>query len=349
MPKKKENKKFPSELRYDVISRDWVIIATGRAKRPYMFKKEKREKMKVSSKNCPFCNLETQEFPVLILRKGKVVDLEKEKKIPKDWTLAIIPNKYPAVIPAEKIEVVEEGPYYHKMEAVGYHEVVVTRSHTRSLAKFSLEEIEELLFAYQTRYNQLKKKKFVNHIFIFHNHGKEAGASIVHPHSQIITTPLLDKDLNRALINAKRFYKKQKKCVYCEMNKWERKLKSRIVYETQHFIALCPYASKSAFQIIISPKKHNPYFETMTLSQMKDLAKMAFVIFRKIYKGLGDPSYNFYFHTAPSDGKKYPYYHWHWTIIPKFSTPAGFEMSAGMEISVIEPERAAQYLRKVTI
>lgn len=349
MAQKEKNKKFPSELRYDVISHDWVIIATGRAKRPHMFKKEKREKVKISPKECPFCRLETQEFPVLILKKGKIINLSKKQKIPKDWTLAIIPNKYPAVIPAQKLEIVEEGPYYHKMQAVGYHEVVVTKSHTKSIGQFSLEQIEELIFAYQTRYKQLKNKKFVNHIFIFHNHGREAGASIVHPHSQIITTPLLDKDLNRALLNAKGFYRKHKKCVYCEMNKWERKIKHRIVYETQHFIALCPYASKSAFQVIISPKKHNPYFEKITPHQRKDLAKMALAVFRKLYKGLNDPSYNFYFHTAPSDGKDYPYYHWHWTIVPKFSTPAGFEMSAGMEISVIEPEKAAEYLRKVKI
>jgi len=65
-----------------------------------------------------------------------------------------------------------------------------------------------------------------------------------------------------------------------------------------------------------------------------------------LYKGLGDPPYNFYLHTAPCNKKDCFQYHWHWTILPKTSTPAGFEIGTQMEISTIEPEKAAEYLRK---
>jgi len=347
MKKSKKNYKFPSELRYDVVSRDWVVIATGRAKRPHMFKREKKKRVKDSKKECPFCNIDTQKSPTLIFVKGKQVDLRNG--IPSNWTTIIIPNKYPAFLPLDDFQITEEGPFYHKLPAVGYHEVVITRDHEKQIAQFSQKEIEELIEVYRTRYLQLKNKKFVNYIFIFHNHGPEAGASISHPHSQIITTPLVDKDLIKALSNARRFYRKHKKCIYCEMNKWEEKSKKRIVFENKRFIAVCPYASKSAFQVIISPKKHNPYFEKISKEDVKDLAEIVKAVFRKLYKGLNDPSYNFYFHTSPCDGKSYPYYHWHWTIIPKLSIPAGFEMSAGMEISTIEPEKAAEYLRKIKI
>ncbi len=346
MEKNNKNIKFPTELRYDILSKDWVVIATGRAKRPEQFKKEKRKKLSVSKKNCPFCHIETQKPPTLILRNGKVF---KGKGIPKDWTTIVIPNKYPAFIPYEKLEVYQEGPFYRRIPAAGFHEVLITKSHTKQLAQLTISQIKEVIDAYQLRYLELKKKKFVNHIFIFHNHGSEAGASIFHPHSQIITTPLIDRDLQKALNNAKKYFKKHKKCIYCEMNKWELKVKKRIVYENKNFLAVCPFASKVAFQIIISPKKHLPYFEEITEKEKWDLAEIFKVVMAKLYKALNDPSYNFYLHTSPCDGKKYPYYHWHFTILPKTSIPAGFELSARMEISTIEPEKAAEYLRKTKV
>ena len=111
-------------------------------------------------------------------------------------------------------------------------------------------------------------------------------------------------------------------------------------------MALCPFASRSAFQVIISPKNHLPYFEKATQKEKWQLAEIFQKVLSKLYKGLSDPAYNFYLHTAPCDGKKYPYYHWHWTILPKTSISAGFEIGTRMEISTITPEKAAEYLRK---
>lgn len=335
---------FPSELRYDLISNDWVVIATGRARRPETFKKEKRKKDDLSKDNCPFCKLEDQEKPVLVFSKNQKIDCEKE--ISDNWTTFVIPNKFPAFIPASKIETKQESEFYQTMNAVGFHEVVVTRDHEKSLGQFSLCEIEELLQVYQERYLDLMTKDFVNYINVFHNHGKEAGASISHPHSQIITTPLIDVDLKRALENSQIFYKKKKKCIYCEMTEWELKVQKRIVFENEEFAVVCPFASKLAFQMIITPKKHLPYFEKIKESERKKLAEAFQVAFGKLYRGLDDPSYNFYLHTAPCDRKEHPYYHWHWTILPKTSTWAGFELGARMEISTIEPEKAAEYLRQ---
>jgi len=189
------------------------------------------------------------------------------------------------------------------------------------------------------------KKDFVNYVSIFHNHGAAAGASIFHPHSQIITTPLIDVDLNRALLNSGRYYKKTGKCIYCQMNKWERKVRKRVVFENKEFSVVCPFASKSAFQMIISPKRHSAYFERVKEKEKDLLAEAFLVALSKLYKGLRDPAYNFYLHTAPCDGKDYSFYHWHWTIIPKTSIWAGFEIGTRMEISTIEPEKAAAYLR----
>ena len=343
MPKKSKKTKFPSELRFDLVSKDWVVIATGRSRRPKEFKKTKKKTEIVPEEGCPFCEISTQEKPTLILNKGKKVNA---KKIPEKWTTVSIPNKYPALIPYKDLEERKEGEFYQRMNAVGFHEVVVTRDHFKSLGQFKTSEVKELFEVYHQRYLDLMDKDFVNFVFIFHNHGPEAGASIFHPHSQIITTPLVDVDLKRALLRSEEYYKKTGDCIYCQMNEWERKAKKRIVFENKGFIVVCPFASKSAFQMIVSPKFHSPYFEQITEKEKQQLAEAFGAALRKLHKGLDDPAYNFYLHTAPCDGKKYPHYHWHWTILPKTAIWAGFELGAEMEISVIEPEKAAAYLRK---
>jgi len=329
MIKKRGKFKFPSELRFDSISKDWVVIATGRARRPEMFKKERRVKIDIPKEKCPFCNLETQEKPLLIYPNT-----------------VVIPNKYPAFSPQPKWEKKIEGNLYQTMNAVGFCELVVTKDHKKSLARLSIENIKEVIDSYQERYLELMKKPFVNYVSIFHNEGAEAGASQPHPHSQIITTPLIDVDLQKALSNSEKYFKKDKKCIYCEMNEWEKKTRKRIVFENKDFLCVCPFASKSAFEVIISPKDHLSNFERITERGKWSLSEVFQVVLKRLYKALNNPPYNFYLHTAPCDGKDYSYYHWHWTILPKTGTLAGFELGVRMEISTIEPEKAAAYLKK---
>jgi UDPglucose--hexose-1-phosphate uridylyltransferase len=269
--------------------------------------------------------------------------------LPKNWTTIVIPNKFPAVLPFPKLNEQTEGSLYQKMNAVGFHEVVVTRNHQRSIAQSKIKEIKEVIDAYQQRYLDLMNRSHVNYVSIFHNHGPEAGASISHPHSQILTIPLVDVDLKRALLTSKRYFKKHRRCIYCQMGKWERKVKKRLVFENKDFIVLCPFASKAAFETIISPKKHSAYFERITEKEKWSLAEAFKMALGKLYKALRDPNYNFYLHTAPCDGKRHDHYHWHFTILPKTSIWAGFEVGTKIEISTIEPEKAAQYLRKQKI
>jgi len=330
------------ELRYDLISKNWVVLAANRAKRPEAFKKKKRATKSLKSK-CPFCNLKKEEVPVLAFSHGKRMDLSKGLK---DWTTIVLPNKYPIFTPGTKLNKRREGDFYETINALGHHEVVVTKDHEKSMATFSVSQIKEVIDVYQLRYFDLMSKPFVNHIAIFHNHGAGAGASLSHPHSQIITAPLVDVDLKNAVSNSRKYYRKHRKCIYCEMNKWERKVRKRIIFENKHFIATCPFASKAAFQVIVSPKEHLPYFEKIKEAEKKSLAEAFKAVLSKLHKGLNDPSYNFYLHTAPCDGKEYPSYHWHWTFLPKTSTWAGFELGSQMEVLIVAPEDAAKYLRK---
>jgi len=334
---KKENiKKTVSELRFDLVSKDWVVIATGRAKRPETFLAQERQKIEIAEKDCPFCNLEIQEKPVL----------EYKKENSEDWDVTVIPNKFPAFFRSESLRERAEGPY-SLMDSVGFHEVVVTRDHKKSLADLSAKEVEKVIDAYQERYLDLANEKFVNYISIFHNHGHEAGASIVHPHSQIIAMPLIDPDLQQSINGSRIFFETQGKCVHCKMMEWDMEDKRRIVFENKEFVVLAPFASRVAFELRIYPKQHHAYFERIKEKEKEQLAQALQTALSKIFKGLNDPAYNFFLHTAPVDGKDYNHYHWHFEILPKTSTWAGFELGTGIEISIIQPEEAAKYLREI--
>ncbi len=339
-----KNGEFPSELRYDVSSKSWVVIASGRAKRPETFKENKKEAKKSDKKDCPFCKKENLKHFVDVSINGEVKTSEEE--VPEKWTVISIPNKFPAFIPNYNLEEKKENSLYRRMNAVGFHEVIVTRSHSKAIGEMNVSEVKEVLSTYKRRYLSLKKRKHVNYISIFHNHGKKAGASIAHPHSQLVTTPLVDVDVSSALNTAREYKKKKGECLYCAMQKWEEKKRERIVYENDDFLVICPFASKVAFQTIVTPKKHLSNFERITDTLMSSLADAFQVALNKIYKGVGNTPYNFYLHTAPCDGESHNYYHWHWTILPKTSVFAGFELGAGMEISTIKPETAAKYLRE---
>ena len=327
-------KKFPSELRMDLVSSDWVIIATGRSRRPESFFEDSKKKTTSSKKKCPFCNEENI--------KEKIARRDKEDG---SWFVISIPNKYPALSSSNELKERKQGPN-RVMDGVGYHEVIITSDHEKQMAQFTPKEMEMVVDLYQSRYLDLIDKKFIKYVSIFHNHGKKAGASVAHPHSQIMAIPTIDPDLRGSLEGAETFYRSQGKCVYCEMIEWDMKDKQRIVYENEKFIVLCPFASQVAFETRVYPKEHQPYFERMTESDKIFFADALQKGLSKIYKALNNPPYNFYIHTAPAGKESHDNYHWHLNILPRTSNWAGFELGAGIEISVIEPEKAAEFLRK---
>lgn len=330
-----------SELRQDLVTGDWVVIATGRGKRPDDFKKKAEEQIDLEKNlsECLFCD------PV---KSGQEPDVLIYNTSDGDWSLRVFPNKYPAFSRPQggKIQHKEEGPYF-LMDGIGYHEVIVTRDHDKHIGRMDPLMVAEILDAYQTRYLNLMNKKSVRFVEIFHNHGKEAGASIPHPHSQLAAVPVVSPYIKLELEGSEQYYKSNKKCVFCTMIEWETEYKKRIVFENDLFVAFCPFASRAAFEIWVMPKVHKPYFERLSDEEKVQGGEALHEAIRKISEVLGEPAFNFYLHTSPCDGKDYPHYHWHIEILPKTSTWAGFELSTGIEVSVIEPERAAKYLKEV--
>ena len=321
-----------SELRRDLVTGNWVVIAKGRGDRPQA--KKFGEQVDDDILTCPFEDPQKSgnAEPVLMHQDGT------------DWSLQVIRNKYPAFAKGTCGVITKVGPY-SVQDGRGFHEVIITRDHYKHLALLPQENTEGVLRAYKERYLALKGAECVKYISIFHNHRKEAGASLSHPHSQLIAIPILPSDAKRSLRGASVFYRKHNRCVHCAMLDWERDEEVRIVVENEDFIAICPFISRDAYEVRIFPQNHAAYFETIDDKKISTLAEIFHGILKKFYEKLDNPPYNFFLHTAPTDGQDHAQYHWHFEIRPKTEINAGFELGTGIEVSTVEPERAAALLR----
>jgi len=342
MPKKnKQNNQldYISELRQDPVSGDWIVIAILRGKRPYdlIVKKEPREVPPKST--CPFENPQDSGH-----KPPELIEFSPDKK---DWFLQIVENKYPAFEPENvSIQEIKVGPY-QTVHGRGYHDLLILKDHFRSLSDYSTQEIALMLRALQKRYEEISQDKKIKYISIFHNWGSAAGASIYHPHWQIIAIPVIPPDIQHSLSGSLRYYHRHKKCVHCEMVKFELKEKKRIIFQNSGAVAFSPFVSREPFEIRIFPKKHFPYFEETTPKLNQDIAEALRISLKLLKTKLDDPDLNFFIHTAPTiDKKKHRHYHWHIEIFPKISVSAGFELGTGIEITTIDPEEGAKFLKQ---
>lgn len=325
------------ELRQDIVSGDWIVIAPKRHKRPQQFiKGEKR--IKVGKEQCPFENPQKTGHgePILLYKKND-----------RNWSVQVIQNKFPAFIHknicAQKVN---NGPYLVS-EAIGSHDLAITRNHFKNFAHLDKADANFLFRAFCDRYLMIAKDNCSAYVSIFHNWGSKAGASIFHPHYQIISIPVIPPDVGHSIVGSLNYFKKYKKCVHCTMIDWERKNKLRIVYENDGAIVFAPFVSREPFELRVFPKKHLSYFEDTSFLEMKFVVDALQNSLLKIEKKLKDPDYNFFIHTAPiKDKKKHSHYHWHIEILPKISISAGFELGTGIEITVVDPDEAARILRK---
>lgn len=332
---KKSSPSGLSELRHDLLTGDWVVVATARARRPEQFIAHDRPQPVYDPLQDPFADPEAsgQEKDVLIYRDSVG-----------EWTTRVFPNKYPAFAPNAIPHDLSEGPYF-AMSGFGYHEIVVTRHPQRHFALLRTEELAEVIDAYQERYRELMTQRSIRSINIIHNHGERAGASVIHPHSQIFATTVLPPIVRQEIAEAERYWKQNHVSLFDIIAEYEIETKARVIYHNDDFLVYCPFASERAFEVRILPRKAQPYFERLVPSQKQSLADALSMALRVLHLALDNPDYNFYFHTAPCDGASHDHYAWHIDILPHTSVPGGFEFSTSIEISTIRPEDAAAYLR----
>lgn len=265
-----------------------------------------------------------------------------------DWTIKVAKNKYPAVIEGECEPLKMAGPF-STQKAIGRHEVIIFREHDRHLHDFSKEELAKAFEVYQERYLSMLDHGLRKYTLIFHNYGVAAGASVPHPHSQIMSIPVLPPDVKRSINGSEAFYREHKKRIYDVMIDWERQENKRIIFENKYFLAFCPFVSKTPYEVRIFPQESHAHFEKMPQDQLIYLGDIVGTMLSKISKALDNPDYNFFIHTAPLEGPPidaHEFYTWHVEIIPKISTLGAFELGSGVDVNVVDPDEAAKLLRE---
>jgi UDPglucose--hexose-1-phosphate uridylyltransferase len=328
-----------NELRQDPLTNRWVIIAKGRAHRPHEIVKRK-EKSKIRKKfACPFC-LGNEK------RAGREVFRLAQNG--KDWQVRSILNKSPYFNPPSEKEsgLITRGTIFSYMAPIGIAEVFIeTPDHYKDLVFMEQPGLEAVLEGYKNRYTELSPS--YKEVIIFRNHGYLAGQTIVHPHSQITAmnkkSPETEEE-ERIIIE---FHKKNKFCLLGHMEKIERIRKKRLIAQNELFVALCPWASLTPYEVLIIPKIHNPNISYLSAEEISNLALILQEVLRKLYLDLSDPNYNYFIRNYENKGLLKKAGHWYIKILPRLSMPGGYEASSGSFINIVPPEEAARQLEAI--
>lgn len=326
-----------SELRQNMATKEWVVIAGERAKRPDEYASHERGltgERPAWVTDCPFCpgNEEPDLEVARVPEKG-------------EWRVRVVRNKYPALDVRADLVRELDGPR-RSISGSGYHEVVIeSPRHNTCPALETPEEVSGVLAVLQQRGRAMAKDERVEHVIYFKNHGERAGTSLEHPHAQIVGLPVVPHDIRTRTEQARRHFDDNGSCVFCDMLADELGDARRLVVQTERFVAFVPYAATSPFHVWVLPRRHASSFLEASDDDLVDLGGVLRGVLRKLYVGLRDPDYNYVIRSAPMRDHEQDYLHWYITIIPRVVRSAGFELGSGMYINTALPETSAAFLR----
>jgi UDPglucose--hexose-1-phosphate uridylyltransferase len=339
------------EYRQDPLTGRMVIVAEERADRPHQFDIADQQ----DQGTCPFCEGNESLTP------GEITAFRRADSLPNStgWTVRVVPNKYPAVVPGDVPSILRSHSFV-QAEGIGLHEVIIdTVRHVLSISELTLSELADMLAMYRSRLQTLRADSRWAYVQVFKNVGAAAGASLPHSHSQLVAMPFLPPTLLQMLLRAEEYTKQYQCCFWCHHIKEEIQSCERIVEETEHFVALCPFVSRFAGEIEIYPKYHESGFEQVAVSMLSELAGLfhrTIIRLEKVVFWMKGPlAYNVLLNTEPFqyEGKTgidlSSFVHWRLSILPSLARAAGFEWGTGLHINPISPERTAKRLRDAPI
>ena len=311
----------------DPLNGAWTVIAPRRGARPHddagagapaSAGAPAGAESDAPAADCPFC--EGHE----LLTPPEVDAVRPDGSTPDTpgWAVRVVPNKFP---------VFEGG-----------HEVVVhSPRHDVPLHEQPLAEVAGVVAVYQRRLAALCAGGAAA-VTVILNHGRAAGASLAHPHSQIFATPIVPPVLVSELEQFRRYRVKYDRCLLCDVVRAAADEGSRLVFDGP-LVAWAPKASRWPYEVRLAPRAHEPDFvraepDAVALALKRALAAVA--------AATGDAPFNAWLHTVPcASDEPAPTFHWHLEIAPRLATLAGFELGTGIAIDPVEPREAAAHLR----
>lgn len=340
-----------SEIRFNPIDGTSVILAEERSGRPFktFVDKDFKDTENHLNSDCPFCEGNEAKTP------AEVYSLRDKGTQPdkKGWKVRVVPNKYPVLDAGEEAHILNTG-LFSKGAGRGAHEVLIeSPEHISSMAELSTEQIYYVLSTYRVRLDALLAQSDNIYVSIFKNHGAEAGASLPHSHSQIISTGFVPEKVKNRVRNLEDYYNSEKSCMVCDIIREEMSSDERILYISENFIVLMPYWAIMPFEALIIPRYHNHIYNSASDDELLDLAGSLKTYLLSLSSIAGDFPYNIMMNLPPlvRDDRTFgeiliKSFHWYIMIVPRSTKLAGFELLTGVNINTISPEYANTILKK---
>jgi UDPglucose--hexose-1-phosphate uridylyltransferase len=327
------------ELRKDPVLGRWIIISRERGKRPSDFVIVETPTI---GGFCPLCPGNENTTPHEVLAYGR----EGGSSNSPGWKVRVVPNKYPALVIEGELNREAEG-LYDKMNGIGAHEVIIeSPRHDDIFSELPPEHMVLIFMAFQNRICDLEYDDRFRYVLVFKNFGKAAGASLEHSHSQLVALPVLPRKIYSELTGSSTYFNYKERCVYCDIIHQELKQDVRVVCKNNYFITITPFAPRTPFEMWILPIKHSSAYHEQSYEELIALAEIFSESLCRLDACIPNVPYNFVLHTQPLRSKSLEHFHWHFEIVPKLTSIAGFEWGSGFYINPMPPEEAATYLRE---
>lgn len=283
-----------SELRRDPITGRYVIIAPERRLSRAAFDRPAPVGA-IDGDMCPFC--EGQEG---------VAGRELLAWRPPDtrhngpgWQLRVVVNREPALRIESQLGDAAD-PLFQTFGGLGAHEVVIESPvHGATLATMTGEEVRRVLWAWRERMRDLRRDTRLKSFLVVKNVGLRAGATLDHPHSQLLAMPLVPQHLEDELSGARLYYERTTRCVFCDLVEQELASDQRVIGSDDLTIAFAPFASRVPFETWIMSRGHHPVFEDVPDDTMSAIAERLRDVMRRLHTVLVSPPYTLLLHSAP--------------------------------------------------
>ena len=295
-----------AELRWNPMTKDWVMIASHRQNRPQMPKNW-----------CPFC--------------------PGSGKVPDSYDVLKYNNDFPAlsVTPPDPDDVANNffktAPAYGKCEVVLY-----SPEHHGKLTDLSDGHLKKLADLWTNRFNELSADEKIKYVFIFENRGEVVGVTMPHPHGQIYGYSFIPKKIALEIDSAAEYYTENGKCLFCDMLDNERNFGKRIIFENDYYTVFLPFFTEYPYGVYIMPRRHVP-----NIACLNDNERAALAVTVKDVVGMLDSLFDYSFpymmcmHNAPvNSGSFDENYHFHIEFFPPMRSADKQKFNASSETGV---------------
>jgi UDPglucose--hexose-1-phosphate uridylyltransferase len=324
-----------SQLRLNPLNGRWVTVVAERAERPTDFAPRNRQVEAHPLDPCPFCPGNEESTPPALETYGR----------DGRWVVRIVPNRYPAFYGDDPLAVRNLGPVHVQAPASGIHEVLVfSPQHGASWADLDDRDAGLVMAALRDRVEEHARTPNIRYTQAIVNHGREAGASLSHPHGQLLGMPFVPGEI---LDEERAFARFEGGCILCATVEAEVTDGSRVVHDDDRVVIVCPFWAGSPYELLVIPRTHDAHLQDSAPADLAAVGRSVRDALESMRRLLGDVSYNLVFHTAPH--RHNGPFHWHAHIWPKLVSIAGFERGTGVLINIVPPEFSAQELRKVGV